>query len=117
MIATTSEDAEGVCKSVAWLGNEEIAISGDAFIYRHTLNPKYVAYIFQTSRFLEHKIQYSTGAKVVRMSADNIARFLIPIPPLSKQKRIVSILDRFKALTTYLTASLPAELKASQQHF
>ena len=58
MIATTSEDAEGVCKSVAWLGNEEIAISGDAFIYRHTLNPKYVAYIFQTSRFLEHKIQY-----------------------------------------------------------
>ena len=117
MIATTSEDAEGVCKSVAWLGNEEIAISGDAFIYRHTLNPKYVAYIFQTSRFLEHKIQYSTGAKVVRMSADNIARFLIPIPPLSKQKRIVSILDRFKALTTYLTASLPAELKAIQQHF
>ena len=51
MIATTSEDAEGVCKAVAWLGNKVIAISGDAFIYRHTLNPKYVAYIFQTSRF------------------------------------------------------------------
>ena len=73
MIATTSEDAERVCKAVAWLGNEEIAISGDAFIYRHTLNPKYVAYIFQTGRFLEHKIQYSTGAKVVRMSAALLA--------------------------------------------
>ena len=78
IIATTSEDAEGVCKAVAWLGNEEIAISGDAFIYRHSLNPKYVAYIFQTSRFLEHKLQYSTGAKVVRMSADNMAKLLIP---------------------------------------
>ena len=75
IIATTREDAERVCKAVAWLGNEEIAISGDAFIYRHTLNPKYVAYIFQTGRFLEHKIQYSTGAKVVRMSADNMARW------------------------------------------
>ena len=73
IIATTREDAERVCKAVAWLGNEEIAISGDAFIYRHTLNPKYVAYFFQTSRFLEHKIQYSTGAKVVRMSASLLA--------------------------------------------
>ena len=73
IIATTREDAERVCKAVAWLGNEEIAISGDAFIYRHTLNPKYVAYIFQTGRFLEHKIQYSTGAKVVRMSAAFLA--------------------------------------------
>ena len=44
IIATTSEDAEGVCKAVAWLGNKVIAISGDAFIYRHTLNPKYVGF-------------------------------------------------------------------------
>ena len=62
------------CKALIKLDrNEEIAISGDAFIYRHTLNPKYVAYFFQTSRFLEHKIQYSTGAKVVRMSAALLA--------------------------------------------
>lgn len=117
IIATTSEDAEGVCKAVAWLGDEEIAVSGDAFIYRHTMNPKYVAYIFQTSRFLEHKIQYSTGAKVVRMSADNMAKFIIPIPPLAEQNRIVSILDRFEALTTDLTSGLPAEIKARQQQY
>ena len=117
IIATTSEDAEGVCKAVAWLGEEEIAISGDAFIYRHSMNPKYVAYIFQTSRFLKHKIQYSTGAKVVRMSADNMAKFIIPIPPLAEQERIVSILDRFEALTTDLTSGLPAEIKARQQQY
>lgn len=45
----------------------------ETLLYRHTLNPKYVAYFFQTSRFLEHKIQYSTGAKVVRMSAALLA--------------------------------------------
>lgn len=81
------------------------------------MNPKYVAYIFQTSRFLKHKIQYSTGAKVVRMSADNMAKFIIPIPPLAEQERIVSILDRFEALTTDLTSGLPAEIKARQQQY
>ena len=62
IIATTREDAERVCKAVAWLGNEEIAISGDAFIYRHTLNPKYVAYFFFFFLILERKTKYSTGA-------------------------------------------------------
>ena len=35
IIATTSEDVEGCCKAMAWLGDNEVAISGDAFIFHH----------------------------------------------------------------------------------
>ena len=44
IIATTSENDEDVCKAVAWLGDEDIAVSSDACFYAHTMNPKYIAY-------------------------------------------------------------------------
>ena len=55
VIATTSENDEDVCKAVAWLGDEEIAVSSDACIYKHKLNPKYVSYYFQTEQFHSQK--------------------------------------------------------------
>ena len=33
IIATTSEDVDGCCKAVAWLGDNEVAISGDSYIF------------------------------------------------------------------------------------
>src|SRR5690554_4638386 len=60
VIATTSENDEDVCKAVAWLGNEEIAVSNDACIYKHNLNPKFVSYFFQTEQFQKQKRQYIT---------------------------------------------------------
>ena len=48
---------------------------------------------------------------------DNRGSILVPFPPLAEQERIVSILDRFEALTTDLTAGLPAEIKACQQQY
>ncbi len=51
------------------------------------------------------------------ISSKKIKKLLIPIPPLSEQNRIVSILDRFEALTTDLTSGLPAEIKARQQQY
>lgn len=70
IIATTSENDEDVCKAVAWLGSEDIAVSSDACIYKHNLNPKYVSYFFQTEQFQNQKRQYITGAKVRRVNAD-----------------------------------------------
>src|SRR5690606_18854122 len=55
VVATTSEDDEAVGKAVAWLGSNEVAVSTDAFIYRHSLDPKYVAYFFQTEQFHAQK--------------------------------------------------------------
>ena len=117
VIATTSENVEDVCKAVAWLGEDNIAISGDAFIFKHHQNPKYIAYLFQTADFFSYKKKKATGTKVIRLSGDAMGNYLAPIPPLSEQQRIVDILDRFESLTTSLQSGLPAEIAARRQQY
>ena len=117
VIATTSENVEDVCKAVAWLGEEEIAVSGDAFIYKHTQNPKYMAYLFQTASFFNYKKKKATGTKVIRLTGDAMGNYLAPIPSLEEQQRIVSILDRFESLTTSLQSGLPAEISARRRQY
>ena len=117
IIATTSENVEDVCKAVAWMGKDSIAISGDAYIFKHDQNPKYIAYIFQTAMFFDYKKRKANGTKVIRLSGDAIGKFEIPLPPLEEQNRIVAILDRFEALTTSLQDGLPAEIVARRQQY
>lgn len=117
IIATTSENDEDVCKSVAWLGKSDIAVSSDACIYKHNLNPKYVSYFFQTEQFQSQKRQYITGAKVRRVNADSLAKILIPVPSIEEQERIVSILDKFDTLTHSIKEGLPREIELRQKQY
>ncbi|WP_180174630.1 restriction endonuclease subunit S [Acinetobacter sp. YH01022] len=117
IIATTSENDEDVCKAVAWLGDEEIAVSSDACIYKHKLNPKYVSYYFQTEQFQSQKRQYITGAKVRRVNADNLAKILIPVPSLEEQIQVVNALDKFEILTNSIKEGLPREIELRQQQY
>ena len=117
VIATTSENVEDVCKAVAWLGKESIAISGDAYIYKHNQNPKYIAYIFQTGNFFDYKKRKANGTKVIRLSGDAIGKYEVPLPPIEEQNRIVAILDLFESLTTSLQHGLPAEIAARRQQY
>ena len=113
LIATTSEDDEAVGKATAWLGSGEVAISGDMFYFRHSLDPKYVSYFFASSLFQEQKRPYLTGAKVRRISEKGLSRVRIPVPPLEVQREIVRILDQF----TTLEAELEAELEARRTQY
>ncbi|EHN8834910.1 restriction endonuclease subunit S [Enterobacter hormaechei] len=117
VIATTSENDDDVCKAVAWLGIEDIAVSSDACIYRHNLNPKYVSYFFQTESFQSQKRQYITGTKVRRVNADNLAKILIPVPSQEEQTRIVDILDKFDLLTSSISQGLPREIELRQKQY
>ena len=117
IIATTSENDEDVCKAVVWLGNEDIAVSSDACFYIHKMNPKYVAYYFQTEQFQKQKRKFITGAKVRRVNATDLAKIKIPIPPLSEQQRIVSILDKFDTLTSSISEGLPKEIELRRKQY
>lgn len=111
VLATTSEDAEGVAKPVAWLGNDEVAVSGDAFIYHHSQNAKFIAHLFSSHRFFLFKKMNASGAKVVRISGDKMANYEFPLPPFPEQQRIVSILDTFEASIKNLEAQLAQRQK------
>jgi len=113
VIATTSEDDEAVGKAVAWLGSESVAVSTDAFILRHSMDPKFVAYFFQTEQFQAQKRRHVTGTKVRRISGEALAKINIPVPPLEVQREIVRVLDLFQSLE----AELEAELEARRRQY
>ena len=117
VIATTSENDEDVCKAVAWLGDEEIAVSSDACFYTHNLSPKYVAYFFQTELFQKQKRSFITGTKVRRVNAGDLEKIKIPVPSKEEQTRIVSILDKFDILTNSISEGLPKEIALRKQQY
>ncbi|WP_163531745.1 restriction endonuclease subunit S [Helicobacter suis] len=93
IIACVSEDVEGVCKAVAYLGNADICIGGDTLAYRHKQNPKFIAYVFQTTYFASLKAKYTSGVKVIRVRLENLKTLKIPLPPLKEQRVIATFLD------------------------
>lgn len=117
IFATVSENIEDVCKCVAWLGDDEICISGDSLAFYHNQNPKYLAYYFQTTVFADYKRTRVTGTKVIRLHQSKLEQFVIPIPSLAEQQHIVDILNRFETLTNDLAQGLPAEINAVHEQY
>lgn len=117
IIACTSENVEDVCKTVAWLGKEDIVTGGHACVFSHHENPKYIAYLLQTENFFQQKKKYARGVKVIDIKVADLQKITLPIPSLEEQHRIVSILDRFESLTTSLQSGLPAEITARRQQY
>ena len=113
IMATTSENIEDVGKCIVWLGEKDIIVSNDACFIQHSLNPKYLGYLLQTGYFNAYKKKVATGTKVIRINADAVADFVIPVPPLEIQNRIVEVLDKM----TTLEAELEAELEARKRQY
>lgn len=117
VLACTSENIEDVAKAVAWLGKETIVTGGHSVVFKHTANPKYIAYFMQTALFFNQKKRYAYGAKVIDIKTEDLAKIRIPIPPLELQEKIVAILDRFETLVNDLTNGLPAEIAAVKDQY
>lgn len=117
VMAVTSENVEDVCKCVAWLGDEDIAVSGHTAIIHHTQNAKYLAYFFHTSVFAKQKERLAHGTKVIEVTPDKLTGIVIPLPDAAEQDRIVEILDRFDALCNDITEGIPAEIEARKQQY
>jgi len=115
IIAGVSENVVDVCKSVVWLGDEDICISGDSYIFKHKLNPIYIAYLFQTNRFLEFKKKNAQGAKVTRLKSGSLPKYVIPVPSLETQEKIANILGKMDSLVNDINIGLPAEIKARKK--
>lgn len=117
VIATTSENDEDVCKAVAWLGDQDIAVSSDACFYSHNLNPKYVAYYFQTEQFQVQKRKYITGIKVRRVNVNDLEKITIPNPKLLEQNHIVDLLDKFDEANKAIILKLEKEIELRNKEY
>ena len=94
VIAITSEDTEGSCKSTAWLGDYPVAVGGHAAIYKHSMDPLYMSFFFKSTLFNYAKIEYVHGTKVFEIKPDDIAKILVPCPPMSLQNQFSAIAEQ-----------------------
>ena len=108
VMAVTSENIEDVCKCLAWLGDEPVAVSGHSAIIHHDQNAKYLVYYFHSQMFFAQKRKLAHGTKVIEVTPDALVDITLPIPPAEIQCEIVRILDNFTNLTAELTAELTA---------
>lgn len=115
VIACTSENIEDVCKSVAWLGKEDVVTGGHACVFKHSENPKYIAYCFTTSAFFLQKRKYAYGAKVIDIKTEKLGEITLPVPSLEKQQEIVDKLDTFEALISNIKQEI--ELRQKQYEY
>ena len=108
VMAVTSENIEDVCKCLAWLGDEPVAVSGHSAIIHHHQNAKYLVYYFHSQMFFAQKRRLAHGTKVIEVTPDALVDIALPVPPVEVQREIVRILDNFTNLTAELTAELTA---------
>lgn len=117
IMAVTSENVEDVCKCVAWVGKENIAVSGHTAIIHSEINAKYLSYYFHTNMFYTQKLKYVHGTKVIEFTPKNLENIEIPIVSKEEQEKIVSILDKFDKLCNDISQGLPAEIEARRKQY
>ena len=119
VITNTSENLEDVGKALLYSGKSEAVTGGHATIIRCSehLLPKFFVYYTKTRSFFDQKRKLAKGTKVIDVSATDLARIEIPIPPLSEQQRIVEILDKFDTLTNSISEGLPLEIQLRRQQY
>lgn len=84
----------------------------------HNVNAKFALYFFQSSQFVNGQIKRLTAESSMKnLTMEKIRKFIIPVPPLEVQQRIVDILDRFDALCNDISNGLPAEIEARQKQY
>ena len=75
-----------------------------------------IKFLFHWLRLVAKNYVYS-GMGNPKLMSNQTAEILIPVLTMEEQQRIVSILDRFEALTTDLQSGLPAEIEARRQQY
>ena len=77
------------------------------------VNQKFVFYMLRNANLNK----FAKGGGQPLLTATQIKDFVIPVPSMPEQQRIVSILDRFEALTIDLQSGLTAEIEARRQQY
>ena len=96
-----------------WLSDREGGTNGDVIVVRPSdkLQSEYMFYCLASERFFLYYNQALKDGKMPRGEKSRVLSFIVPLPSLQEQSRIVSILDEFEASIKNLEAQLKAREK------
>ena len=125
VVATlTGENDIDIGRAVVNKTGSTIAFGGDLLALKgNYLNGDFAMYCLNSPYVGKQRTAAATGNIIVHLSGDKIGRFLLPIPPLSEQRRIVTAIkgaapfveeyNTFETARKELDAALPDRLRKS----
>lgn len=103
-----------------WQADCEGGTNGDVLVIRikdTNINPRYLYQVLSDDKFFEYNMKHAKGAKMPRGNKQAILQYLVPIPPLATQQKIVEILDKFETLTQSINEGLPKEISLRRKQY
>ncbi len=98
LFAGSGETAEEIGKCVAFLSDREAYAGGDIVILRPIgQSSEYLGYLLNHASVAAQKARLGQGDAVVHISARNLARIELQLPPLAEQAAIAEVLGEMDA--------------------
>ena len=115
IMATTATIGEHALITVDALANQRFT----NFRVRNSMEDKLLTkfvyyYFFVIDEWCKQNVNVSSFPSV---EIERLKKQPFPIPPLAEQQRIVSILDKFEALTTSISEGLPKEIELRRKQY
>ena len=80
-------------------------------------SPKYVMYLLQSDLMKRYMQKNIKGSAQPNLNLKQLNDFMVPLPSLSVQERLVHVLDNFDAICSDFNIGLPAEIEARQKQY
>lgn len=93
--------------------NQDIKV----LVVSHGVEPRYIYHVLNTNSDDILKKAKKQGGTVDSLDIKKFMEYTVPLPTLSEQLRIVSLLDRFDILYNDLICKLTAEIEAHQKRY
>lgn len=103
-----------------WYADNSGGASGDVLVIHLTneqIMSRYLYQVLADDKFFSYNMQHAKGAKMPRGNKQKIMEYKIPLPPLSVQREIVEILDKFDTLCNSISEGLPKEIELRRKQY
>ena len=84
---------------------------------KELIRPKWLYYMMSTKDFYNYVENTQKGASYPAITDKEVKDYIISVPTLKEQDKVISVLDNFEEYTTSLSIGLPAEIELRQQQY
>lgn len=109
----------GTLGKVAFYNNEPIILGKSACYinFNDNVDKRYIKYHIQSLMFFKNMTKEATGMTIKNFSLKSMRNYKLPLPPLSEQKKIVTILDNAITVIDQAKANIEKNIENAKELF